>query len=183
MYCENCGTKIEDGYGFCGECGQAVINNDLEEQPVIERSTESNKGRRASSSVIISIVILIIISLICSFVIYYSVNYYNEAETEEIQIDLDNRYNENEINIKADDSMREGYLPNDIPEDEISSENSILSNADNMEIKYRVRKSAYDSESQIGAFAILDNAIKEAMSHKDKGYKVYDMKGNLVFEP
>jgi len=50
-------------------------------------------------------------------------------------------------------------------------------------ISYRVRKSANDSKSQIGAFASLENAKKEANTHKDEGYKVYDMSGRLVYTP
>lgn len=50
-------------------------------------------------------------------------------------------------------------------------------------ISYRVRKSADDSKSQLGAFASLENAKKEADSHKDEGYKVYDMNGKLVYTP
>lgn len=48
---------------------------------------------------------------------------------------------------------------------------------------FRVRKSANDAASQVGAFKILDNAKKTADAHKAEGYKVYDSKGNLVYEP
>lgn len=48
---------------------------------------------------------------------------------------------------------------------------------------FRVRKSASDVASQVGAFKILDNAKKSADAHKAEGYKVYDSKGNLVYEP
>lgn len=48
---------------------------------------------------------------------------------------------------------------------------------------YRVRKSAWDETSQLGAFSILENAINTAINSKDAGYKVYDSNGNLVYEP
>lgn len=48
---------------------------------------------------------------------------------------------------------------------------------------YRVRKSANDSASQIGAYKILDNAKKDADAHKAEGYKVYDDNGKMVYEP
>lgn len=48
---------------------------------------------------------------------------------------------------------------------------------------YRVRKSANDSASQIGAYKILDNAKKDADAHKAEGYKVYDDNGRVVYEP
>ena len=43
---------------------------------------------------------------------------------------------------------------------------------------YKVRKSANDEASQIGAFADIKNAKALADSKKDDGYKVYDEKGN-----
>lgn len=46
---------------------------------------------------------------------------------------------------------------------------------------YRVRKSWTDVCSQIGAYSILDNAIKQAKAND--GYKVYDEKGNQVYPP
>lgn len=46
---------------------------------------------------------------------------------------------------------------------------------------YRVRKSWEDIGSQIGAYSILDNAIKQAKAND--GYKVYDEKGNQVYPP
>ena len=46
---------------------------------------------------------------------------------------------------------------------------------------YRVRKSANDAKSQIGAFTVLANAKKLANSHA--GYSVYDGTGKLVYSP
>lgn len=45
--------------------------------------------------------------------------------------------------------------------------------------KYRVRKSADDIDSQVGAFAVLQNAVEKA---KITGLNVYDLSGNLVWE-
>ncbi len=45
--------------------------------------------------------------------------------------------------------------------------------------QYRVRKSADDKDSQIGAFAVLKNAIATAQK---AGFNVYDLKGNLVWQ-
>lgn len=44
---------------------------------------------------------------------------------------------------------------------------------------YRVRKSWEDSKSQLGAYAILDNAKK--MADSNPGYYVYDSNGNQVY--
>ena len=46
---------------------------------------------------------------------------------------------------------------------------------------YRVRRSANDAKSQIGAFNIFANAKKFADSHK--GYSVFDGTGKLVYSP
>jgi len=46
---------------------------------------------------------------------------------------------------------------------------------------YRVRKSANDATTQIGAYAVLANAKKQADTHA--GYSVYDMNGKLVYSP
>ena len=46
---------------------------------------------------------------------------------------------------------------------------------------YRVRKSAGDAKTQIGAFSILENAKK--MADQNPGYKVYDSDGKLIYTP
>lgn len=46
-------------------------------------------------------------------------------------------------------------------------------------VLYRVRKSWEDVKSQIGAYAVFKNAKKQAK--KNKGYQVYDEKGNQVY--
>lgn len=46
---------------------------------------------------------------------------------------------------------------------------------------YRVRKSANDAKSQIGAFKELINAKNQA--DKNKGYKVYSQDGKLIYDP
>lgn len=51
------------------------------------------------------------------------------------------------------------------------------SNNTNTKELYRVRKTWKDSKSQLGAYKILDNAIKAC---KD-GYSVFDSKGNVVY--
>ena len=48
---------------------------------------------------------------------------------------------------------------------------------------YRVRKSANDAQSQIGAFVELQNAINQANQYKAQGYEVYDNNGKLIYVP
>ncbi len=51
------------------------------------------------------------------------------------------------------------------------------------QISYRIRKSADDSKTQIGAFSDLERAKAFAIAHSEDGYKVFDMSGNVIFEP
>ena len=51
------------------------------------------------------------------------------------------------------------------------------------EIIYRVRKSANDSKTQIGAWKNLASAKDQANKNAAKGYKVYDNNGKLIYEP
>lgn len=46
---------------------------------------------------------------------------------------------------------------------------------------YRVRKTATDAKTQIGAFTVLENAKKTA--DKNSGYKVFDANGSCVYTP
>ena len=48
-------------------------------------------------------------------------------------------------------------------------------------VLYRVRKSANDASSQIGAYRVLENAKAEA--DKNEGYKVFNQDGKLVYDP
>ena len=48
---------------------------------------------------------------------------------------------------------------------------------------YRVRKSPSDAKSQIGAFNMIDNAVRLANQRASEGYRVYDQYGNLIYAP
>lgn len=48
-------------------------------------------------------------------------------------------------------------------------------------VKYRVRKSPDDADSQLGAFSELDNAKR--LADENSGYAVYDLNGSLVYQP
>ena len=51
----------------------------------------------------------------------------------------------------------------------------------NNDIIYRVRKSANDAKSQIGAYRSLNSA--KALADKNSGYSVYDTNGKLIYTP
>lgn len=48
-------------------------------------------------------------------------------------------------------------------------------------VKYRVRKSSGDADSQLGAFSELDNAKR--LADANEGYAVYNMQGEVVYQP
>lgn len=86
---------------------------------------------------------------------------------------------------KADERRNEGYKVYDLDGNLVYAPYipSANENANSDGIRYRVRKSANDSDSQIGAFAEYENAVKKANERKADGYEVYDMNGNLVYTP
>ncbi len=63
----------------------------------------------------------------------------------------------------------------------VKSEKTVITEAP--AIAYRIRKSADDSTTQIGAFSDLERAKAFAQRYAEDGYMVFDMYGNLVFEP
>ena len=48
---------------------------------------------------------------------------------------------------------------------------------------YRVRITWEDSKTQLGAYKQLQNAIDMCNEHASEGYKVFDIDGNIVYEP
>ena len=54
-------------------------------------------------------------------------------------------------------------------------------NAKTDDVIYRVRKSANDAKSQIGAYRNLESA--KALADKNSGYSVYDTNGKLKYTP
>ena len=54
-------------------------------------------------------------------------------------------------------------------------------NAKTDDVIYRVRKSANDAKSQIGAYRSLNSA--KALADKNSGYSVYDTNGKLKYTP
>ena len=80
----------------------------------------------------------------------------------------------------ADERKAEGYEVYDTKGNMIYNPNGAVSDG---KIRYRVRKSANDAQSQLGAYSIFENAQKEADKHKGQGYEVYDLNGNVVYVP
>lgn len=78
--------------------------------------------------------------------------------------------------------QKPGPVKQDTPKKQtVKKEDAVISPTPS--ISYRIRKSADDSDTQIGAFSDIERAKAFASSHAAEGYKVYDMNGNIVFEP
>ena len=82
----------------------------------------------------------------------------------------DEEYEYDEFRFVDEDEQPEGTEIEEIPDT-------------NETTMYRVRKSANDSSSQLGAFSDYNNAVKLAQSKKSEGYKVFDTNGKLVYTP
>lgn len=83
--------------------------------------------------------------------------------------------------IEEQKKKTEKPVPAPVEEKPIKKEEAIITPIPS--ISYRIRKTADDSSTQIGAFSDLERAKAFAKSHATDGYKVYDMYGNIVFEP
>ncbi len=94
---------------------------------------------------------------------------YNSIDDGGAVVD-DEEYEYDEFRFVEEDELPEASEVEEIPE---SSDTTM----------YRVRKSANDASSQLGAFSDYNNAVKLAQSKKDEGYKVYDTNGKLIYTP
>lgn len=80
----------------------------------------------------------------------------------------------------AEQRKADGYEVYDTDGNMVYNPNAAISDGT---IRYRVRKSANDAKSQIGAYSVFENARKEVDKRKGEGYEVYDMNGNMVYAP
>ncbi len=66
MFCENCGTKIIDGYKFCEKCGQKVINKKQPEKQigVVNDQEEDNNILVVAMLIFLGFLVLLGLSII-----------------------------------------------------------------------------------------------------------------------
>ena len=101
-----------------------------------------------------------------------------EEEPEEVQIQQEVEKEE----VKPEPEPAPAPVKQQTPKKQtVKKEDAVISPTPS--ISYRIRKSSDDSDTQIGAFSDLERAKAFAASHSADGYKVYDMNGNVVFEP
>ena len=103
------------------------------------------------------------------------------AQDDQSQVGAYDSYNE--ACNKAKEYKYDGYEVYDnygnmlfIPEENIVNPSSD-------QVKYRVRKGSYDSKTQIGAFANYSKALEFVKDRADEGYKIFDMNGNILYDP
>ena len=87
---------------------------------------------------------------------------------------------DNRERTASDNNSQNSERVQEVTETE-AEEESESEPASNSSVKYRVRKSSDDAESQIGAFSELENAKK--LADANSGYAVYDMNGTAVYRP
>lgn len=108
-----------------------------------------------------------------------------KAEIDKIKTDIES--DELSRNKKKPDSQTSGKSERtegkDISEDNDKKEDEKknVQSENTGSVRYRVRKSPEDADSQIGAFSELDNAKR--LADVNAGYGVYDMNGSLIYQP
>lgn len=119
-------------------------------------------------------------------------DYIDDTDKEENDIDaIDNKNYPTDKKSDDEDKKEESTPPSkepDLPSGKTEGNDKKPSDGEGASKKesdtlYRVRKSATDSASQLGAFSVFENAKELADANKSDGYKVYDQSGNLVYEP
>lgn len=115
----------------------------------------------------------------------------SQATEEESQTDTDNDIDESkkpDVDMNEDDDSDRKTSPAKPDEekyDNSSDEPQPKPDGKSIETEliYRVRKSADDAKSQIGAFENIQYAVRLADERMSEGYEVYDQFGNLIYSP
>ena len=106
----------------------------------------------------------------------------NETEIPEIveEIEMDE-----EVVEESDENSVSVTEPEPVPEPEptVTEVEKAPTITEVPAISYRIRKTADDSATQIGAFSDLERAKAFANNYAADGYKVFDMYGNLIYQP
>ena len=204
LNCKVCGAKITEGSAVCELCGSPigssratnnsnpfVGNNNAyhgfneqygERHNLSQESTKDNNKRYSNDNnagIRIDPKILVIIAaaiLVISIFLILLLKAGNEKPVAEY-----NNSNNSSTAIEEKSYSNDDYSSKTIKPE--MDENIRNIPANDKQVYYRVRKSAGDAESQIGAFNSFDNAKRLAESRKNEGYKVYDMDGNLLYVP
>lgn len=186
---------IEETVGEAEEIAVEEETEDIKDEVIINEETAAPKKKKTPIVILIAVV-LCVLALVGGYFIT-KVNrgvVYNETETavqediiEEEPKTVDEEPEEEQIQQKVE---KEEVTPEPKPEhvkqetpkkQTVKKEDAVISPTPS--ISYRIRRTADDSDTQIGAFSDLERAKAFATSHSADGYKVYDMNGNVVFEP
>jgi len=110
-YCANCGTEIEEGMGFCGNCGESAIDEitaesgSAEESPSVAISAyndaiahQNKKKTKAKLAVLIVLIVLIVV--FAGLNIIQFINHQSILEVKETEIgELKNRTTELKVDV------------------------------------------------------------------------------------
>lgn len=157
-----------------------------QEEPYVPKMLEfEDAPKQSRAPLIIFIVIgLCIVAVAVGYLISFFVpkentDAVNETEIPEIVEEID----EPVLVEETDEEIVSVTEPVSEPKPTITEEEKAPTITEVPAISYRIRKSADDSATQIGAFSDLERAKAFANNHAADGYKVFDMYGNLIYQP
>ena len=199
--CQYCGNDNEGEY-----CVRCRNKRPEEAEPV-------QKKQKGSPAVVIAVAIIVAAAMFIAFFGAYLLvlRPFNNEEEVEITTDYESAGKVNPEVLEEDEPEKteteletvnkrpsemlepeeetepiaEEAEPEPLLEPEEETEHAEITEAEQgaSEPMYRVRKSANDAKSQLGAFADFKKAKICAIGNASDGYEVYDMNGNLVFDP
>ena len=103
------------------------------------------------------------------------------AQDEQSQVGAYDSYTE--ACNKAKEYEYAGYEVYDNYGNMLYTPEDIIQNPSSDQVKYRVRKGSYDSKTQIGAYANYPKALESVKDRANEGYKIFDMDGNILYDP
>ena len=182
------------------EIAEVENTEEIEEEPeTVEMLEFSDAPKKSKAPIIILIVVLLCaLAVLAGFLISKVNTNVAENDIEETtpvsdvvsEIPEEEIKQEETVEIEEEEVEVEPLVeePKKAPVKEVApvketvkKEDAIITQAPS--ISYRIRKTADDSSTQIGAFSDLERAKAFAQNHATDGYKVYDMYGNLVYQP
>lgn len=159
MYCEKCGTKIEDNASFCPNCGNKLVFNIKVDKPKQSDKTAVVKNSKTKRNIIIIIlcIILFIIFVFAGFIL----NHRNSTSSNDSVNGAVASNNEYYLQKQV------SYIPNDFEDlsKGVKIDTTSYYNENGLIIKEEsenaVKEYSYDKDNRITSFDIIDNNTGE----------------------